>query len=421
MHCGLDFGTSNTTLGVVESGLPRLAALEGDHVTLPSAAFFGLADGVRANETGPRIGRAAMEAYLEGIDGRLMRALKSVLGTALIDETTQIGRNRVGFREVIASFLAETRRRAEADFDRPLDRVVLGRPVQFVTDDADGNRRAEAALGDIARSVGFRDIAFQFEPVAAALEYERALSGEELALVADIGGGTSDFTLIRLGPGRAGREDRAADVLANEGVRIGGTDFDHKLSMAAVMPFLGYRSRLKKAGLDVPSWYYFDLSTWSRINFLYGSHVLRELVEVRRQAMQPELIDRLTHVLTEHAGHGLLMVVEHAKIALSAATTATIPLGLIERGLETTVGRDVFEEATEVLAEGITSRIRDCLAAAGCSAGDVDAVFLTGGSTGLPHVRRAILAELPAARAVDGDRFGAVGLGLAIDAARRFG
>lgn len=421
MHCGLDFGTSNTTLGVVESGLPRLAALEGDHVTLPSAAFFGLADGVRANETGPRIGRAAMDAYLEGIDGRLMRALKSVLGTALIDETTQIGRNRVGFREVIASFLAETRRRAEADFDRSLDRVVLGRPVQFVTDDADGNRRAEAALGDIARSVGFSDIAFQFEPVAAALEYERALSGEELALVADIGGGTSDFTLIRLGPDRARLEDRTADVLANEGVRIGGTDFDHKLSMAAVMPFLGYRSRLKKAGLDVPSWYYFDLSTWSRINFLYGSHVLRELVEVRRQAMQPELIDRLTHVLTEHAGHGLLMVVEHAKIALSAATTATIPLGLIERGLETTVGRDAFEEATEVLAEGIATRIRDCLAAAGCQAADVDAVFLTGGSTGLPHVRRAILAELPAARAVDGDRFGAVGLGLALDAARRFG
>lgn len=421
MRCGLDFGTSNTTLGVVTDGAPRLAALEGSHVTLPSAAFFGPRDGVRPSDPAPRIGRAAIAAYLDGEDGRLMRALKSVLGTALIDETTLIGRNRVGFRDVIARFLAEVRRRAEADLGRELGDVVLGRPVQFVTDDAAANDRAEAALGDIARSVGFRNIAFQFEPVAAALEYERSLDREELALVADIGGGTSDFTVIRLGPQRAAREERGADVLANEGVRIGGTDFDSKLSLATVMPLLGYRTPLLREGLDVPSWYYFDLATWSRINLLYQPNVIAGLAGVRRQARQPELIERLIHVLHEHAGHGLLMIVEQAKITLSDALTATMALDAIERGLTETVGRDRFVSATQALADGIAARIADCLTAAGTTADQIDAVFLTGGSTSLPHVRRAILACVPGARAMDGDRFGAVGLGLGLDARRRFG
>ncbi len=421
MHCGLDFGTSNTTLGVVADGAPRLAALEGSHVTLPSAAFFGPGDGVRAGDRAPRIGRAAIAAYLEGEDGRLMRALKSVLGTALIDETTLVGRNRVGFRDVIARFLSAVRHRAEADLGTDLTDVVMGRPVQFVTDDAEANARDKAALGDIARAVGFRNVAFQFEPVAAALEYERSLNQEELALVADIGGGTSDFTVIRLGPDRARREERVADVLANEGVRIGGTDFDSKLSLATIMPLLGYRTPLLRSGLDVPSWYYFDLSTWSRINMLYQPNVIGGLAEVRRQARQPDLIDRLVHVLHEHAGHGLLMVAEQAKIVLSDALTTTMALDLIERGLSETVGRDRFVSATQTLADGIAGRIGDCLTAAGVTADEIDAVFLTGGSTSLPHVRRAILAGVPAARAMDGDRFGAVGLGLGLDARRRFG
>jgi len=193
-----------------------------------------------------------------------MRSLKSVLGTALIDEETLLLRSRIGFREVIGRFLAEAKRRAEAAADIELDAVVHGRPVRFVDDDAAADARAERALEDIARSIGFRHVAFQLEPIAAAFAYEAELDREEIALVADIGGGTSDFSVVRLGPERRRRVERAGDVLGNDGVRVGGTDFDREFSLATVMTLLGRGSAMKLPGRAAPNLYFSDLSTGPR-------------------------------------------------------------------------------------------------------------------------------------------------------------
>src|ERR1700734_2657 len=193
--CGLDFGTSNTRLGIIVNKVPELAALEGEHSAIPSAIFYG-GDGAVL------IGRKAIEAYVEGAPGRLMRSLKSVLGTALIDETTRVGRERTSFRDVIAYYLGAVKRRAEQATGRELRDVVHGRPVHFVDNAPDADRKAEQTLREIAREIGFDDGTFQFEPIAAALDYERHISAEEVALIADIGGGTSDFSIVRLGPQR---------------------------------------------------------------------------------------------------------------------------------------------------------------------------------------------------------------------------
>ena len=227
--CGLDFGTSNTTLGHDGAGGPALLPLEGAHVTVPSAIFF-------EPRQEPSIGRAATAAYVAGKPGRLMRGLKSVLGTPLIEEATPVGRERLRLRDVIARYLATVKARAEAAAGVEFDRVVHGRPVHFVDGDPEGDRRAEETLKAIAHEVGFRDVAFQYEPIAAALDYERQVHGEEIALIADIGGGTSDFSIVRLSPERRRQADRSADILANDGVRIGGTDFDRYLSLKTVMP-----------------------------------------------------------------------------------------------------------------------------------------------------------------------------------------
>ena len=220
------------------------------------------------------IGRKAIDAYVDGTPGRLMRSLKSVLGTSLIDETTRLGRERTSFRDVIAYYLGAVKRRAEQATGRELRDVVHGRPVHFVDNAPDADRKAEETLREIAREVGFDDVTFQFEPIAAALDYERQIIGEEVALIADIGGGTSDFSIVRLGPERHSKADRASDILANDGVRIGGTDFDRQLSLGVVMPLFGYGSAMKRAGLDVPSSYFHDLATWSSINRMYEPRVL---------------------------------------------------------------------------------------------------------------------------------------------------
>jgi hypothetical chaperone protein len=410
--CGLDFGTSNTTLGV--SGAGELARLEGDETTIPSAIFF-------PPNAAPKVGRAAMSAYLDGEAGRLMRSLKSVLGSSLINEATQVGRERVKFREVIARYLAIVKRRAEAATGRELDAVVHGRPVHFVDGDPAGDARAEDTLREIALSIGYRDVSFQFEPVAAALDYERTVAREELALIADIGGGTSDFSVIRIGPGRSGREDRKDDILANDGVRVGGVDFDRRLSLGSVMPLLGFRSAMKRQELEVPSVYFHELATWSSINKLYDGRSLRQIREIRREASRPDLLDRLIRVIDDERGHGLAAEVEHAKIRLSAGEETELPLGFAESGLKAPIRRQAFEAHTSALSEKISEHIRRCLKSAGVGADKIDAVFLTGGSTRIPHVRAAILGEAPEARVVEGDIFGAVGSGLTIEAGRRYG
>jgi hypothetical chaperone protein len=412
--CGLDFGTSNTTLGTLKGDVPVLAELEAGHTTIPSAIFYE-ADG------GTLIGRKAIEAYVEGTSGRLMRSLKSVLGTSLIDETTRTGRERLSFRDIIAWYLTAVKRRAETATGKPLRNVVHGRPVHFVDNNQANDRKAEETLRDIATEVGFEQVTFQFEPIAAALDYERSLHSEEIALIADIGGGTSDFSIVRLSPERHLKAERQADILANDGVRIGGTDFDRQLSLGVIMPLLGYRTAMKRAGLDVPSGYFHDLATWSNINRMYESKVMNEVRQVRFEAKQPELLDRLVRVLDEQRGHTLAMEIEDAKIALSSAPRSSIALDWIEPGLAAGVARKELVGHTTSLAERITARIEICLKQAGLSADDIDAVFLTGGSVQLAHVRKAITSAVPNARAIDGDTFGAVGKGLTIEAIRRYG
>jgi hypothetical chaperone protein len=412
--CGLDFGTSNTTLGTIENHAPALAALETGETTIPSAIFYEV-DGAIL------IGRKAVEAYVEGAPGRLMRSLKSVLGTSLIEETTRLGRERTSFRDVIAYYLGAVKRRAEQATGRELRDVVHGRPVHFVDNAPDADRKAEQTLRQIAREIGFDDVTFQFEPIAAALDYERHISGEEVALIADIGGGTSDFSIVRLGPQRHNKGDRASDILANDGVRIGGTDFDRQLSLGVIMPLFGFGSPMKREGLDVPSSYFHDLATWSSINRMYEPRVIADIRQVRHQASEPDLLDRLVRVVDEQRGHTLAMEVEDAKIALSDKRQAEIPLEWVAPGLHAAITRPDLVSHTKQLAERIAARIKICLTQAQLSADDIDAVFLTGGSVRLAHVRKAITKAVPSARIVDGDTFGAVGKGLTLEALRRYG
>lgn len=412
--CGLDFGTSNTTLGVAEADRPVLCSLEDGYNTLPSAIFFG-------HDGSCHIGRAAIDAYVEGVDGRLMRSLKSVLGSSLIDEITRIARKQITFRDVICRFLDGVKQRAEAAHGGPLTSVVHGRPVHFVDGDAAADQRAEDALRQIAHEIGFSDVLFQYEPIAAALDYEQHIEAEELALIADIGGGTSDFSIVRISPERRRSVERTEDILANDGVRIGGTDFDRVLSLRSVMPLLGFGTAMKRTELNVPSSYFHDLASWHSINRLYDGRVLREVRQVRREASQPELLDNLVQVIEERRGHSLAGSVEEAKIDLASEPRAEISLAWIGEGQGVALSRDELANNTAHLAGSIAARIGTLLKLAGLRADDIDALFLTGGSTRLAHLRAAITSALPHAKVIEGDTFGSVGIGLTIEAGRRFG
>src|SRR5580704_2062038 len=251
--CGIDFGTSNSSIGVSDATGPRLLPIQRGATSVPTALFFSLDD----NST--TYGHEALERYLTREPGRYLRAIKSVLGTKLFEERTHVKRRRYAFGDIIAAFLRFLRATAGETLGTPPTSVVLGRPAFFVDDDPKADAAAERQLEAAARAAGFETIAFQFEPIAAALDYEQSVSREEIALVADIGGGTADFSVVRVSPERAQSSDRRQDILGFTGVHIGGTDFDRLLAMASVMPQLGLRSPMLRKGLDAPSWYFSDL------------------------------------------------------------------------------------------------------------------------------------------------------------------
>ena len=413
--CGLDFGTSNSTLAYCVGGLPRLATLEKDKTTVPSAVFFG-------HELGDRflIGRAAVEAYVDGATGRLMRSLKSILGNVLLAERTPIFRQKISFADIIAKYISELKARAETQTQSALTHVVMGRPVQFVDNDDAANTLAEKNLYEIAKSVGFKEVSFQFEPVAAALEFERQLSTEKLALIADIGGGTSDFSIVRLGGNRLNKE-RKGDVLANSGVRVGGTDFDRQLSISNVMPSFGYRSLQKKGDLELPAGPFLDLSTWSSIHHLYEPKFMTLLKAMRFDSKKPELLERFIHIVYERRCHSLLMDVEQAKMELSTAETTQADLSWVERNLLLEISRVGFEQSSQALFDKLQNSIKKCLSDAGLAADKIEVIFFTGGTSMIPSVRNQITQNFPNAEIVNGDQFGAVGMGLGVEAQNRYG
>src|SRR5579871_990252 len=323
--CGLDFGTSNSAIGVARGNTAELAPIEADSTLIPSAVFFDY-------ETRGRVmfGNAAITAYIGQTEGRLMRALKTILGSPLIEEETVLGGRKVPLAEVVEIFVRHLKRQAEAFAGREIAAVVHGRPVRFVDDDDAADARAQAVLETIARRAGFREVAFVYEPIAAAHHYEQTIEREELVLVADIGGGTSDFSVIRLGPQLRGRADRSQDVLATGGVRIGGTDFDAALNLAAVMPLLGLGTQLIEKNLPMPNALYHELAAWATINFAYTYKNEREIADLVALASEPEKVERLLTLVQQRLGHRLAFAVEDAKIALSAEEGATVPLTFLE-------------------------------------------------------------------------------------------
>ncbi len=418
---GLDFGTTNSTLALgtpVPQGAspvpPRLLALEGEAPTIPSALFFNLEDGIT------RFGRAAVADYVDGADGRFMRALKSILGTSLMKEKTLVGRERVSFEVLIGRFLTHLRETLERDTGTPADSVVMGRPVRFVDESDAADRDAENQLASAAREAGFRHIEFQYEPVAAALFHETRVSAEELALVVDIGGGTSDFALVRVSPGRARARDRREDILAFSGVHVGGTDFDRLLNIARMQPEFGLGSETADGKRRLPVWYFNDMATWHRINFLYSPKVLADIRGLKREAAEPGKLDRFEHLLLNRSGHRLAGAVEAAKIRLTDEEATTIRFAEPGLTVEAPASRFEFEAATRDLVSRIEGAIDAVLAGAGVGADTVDAVILTGGGAQVPAVSRAATARFPHARVEPADAFGAVGMGLGLDAARRF-
>ncbi len=422
---GLDFGTTNSALAVAaRDGTAKLARFELDGSateTFRSLLYFdpeaSSSDGVPRATAGPQ----AIAAYLKsGGRGRLVQSMKSHLPSRLFRQTSILGET-FSLEDLIGMLIRRLRKAAEAQFGDLGRSVVVGRPVHFSGAKANvDNDFALARLRSALEAAGFEEIAFVFEPVAAARQYQATLSHDELVLIADFGGGTSDFSLVRLGPGRVGQRT----VVGTDGVGIAGDSFDSRIVRRLVAPALGLNSRYQPpfgAPLPVPSWLYEHLEKWHYLSFLKSKKTMELLEELRFQALEPEKINALIHVVENDSGYRLYRSVESVKFSLTDRESAAFVFDDPPIALTSNVSREQFEEwiAREV------HRIGDCVdrlfRRSSVSFEEVDSVFMTGGTSLVPAVKRLFTERFGAERMKGGDELTSVAKGLALEALTVFG
>jgi hypothetical chaperone protein len=463
---GLDFGTTNSLLGVWEAGAPRLIALEGDNNFIPSCMYTpkSTVDVLRADESEVQrrlavmrserldanpaddeklaaqiratllrelhaaentrlqaqtldqalrgtqevyFGEAALEKHIEDpLHGFFTKSPKPFFGSKLEKTRLEI------FTEITRRMLANIKTIGERNTQITLDKVVIGRPVNFngLQGEA-GNRQALTLLELAAHAAGFDTIEFLYEPVAAALDYERQLTRDINLLVLDVGGGTTDCALIRVGPSHRERFDRSADILGISGVRVGGMDLDMQLALHSIFPSFGKGSQLK-SGLPVPSALFFQAAAINDVNYqrdFASGNTLRSIQQLQRDAVEPHKLARLLTLQTEKLTYRLNRSAELAKIQLSETEQCDIALPYIETDFELPITRADFAVAVEKTLRHFCALMDEAVAQAGIAP---DAIYVTGGTAKSPLVYNFVRARYPDAEIITGDLFGGVVAGL---------
>jgi hypothetical chaperone protein len=421
---GLDFGTTNSAIAVATpEAHVTLATFPEDGrqtTTFRSVLYF---DPEQRGPSGrPRAvsGPEAITRYLQAeTRGRLMQSLKSYLASPLFTQTVIFNRPYT-LETLIALMIRQLKAAAERQFGTLGTRVVVGRPAHFAgADDAGGDALALRRLQAALQQGGFDQVEFEFEPVAAAYQYEQQLDHDELVLIADFGGGTSDFSLIRLGPTVRQHEHRRDDILGTDGVAVAGDTFDSTVVRRLVASHLGlgaqYRSLFDRV-LPVPGWIYERLERWHHLSFLKTRDTMELLRQLRLQAFEPEKIDALIHVIEEDLGYHLFRAVERTKCALSEHATSPFLFRDPPVDIAAQVRRETFDTWIDPYLQAIAQCVDRLLARCSVMPSDVDSVFLTGGSSFVPAVRRLFMHRFGAERLRGGDELTTVAKGLALRA-----
>ncbi len=420
---GLDFGTTNSAVATVADSRPLLAAFStsaGMTQTFPSILYFER----QRTDSGTRLtstaGPAAIDRYLsaEG-NGRLIQSLKAFLADRRFDGTA-IFAKRYTLEDLIALIVQHMLSHAHQAFGGIPRRVVVGRPVHFSTGRDEGDD--EFALTRLLTAVtqcGFEDIVFEYEPVAAAYSYERRLEHDELILIGDFGGGTSDFSLLHVGPSVRRRGRTTNDILGSDGVAIAGDAFDRQIIRRLVAPRLGMGSEYlspPKKFLPMPNWPYDRLERWHFVSFMNNPTNLDKLERLQQHALLPERIQALIHLIKSELGYQLHEAVRRMKFELSVQTQTTFTFRCDPVSMNVTVTRDEFDTWIEPELAAIAACVDRLLNTTGVSPRDIDHVFLTGGSAFVPAVRNIFSRRFGLPKITGGAELTSVAMGLALRA-----
>lgn len=409
---GIDFGTSNSAVAIIhEDGKSEVLKIDGKQ-TVPSLIFFP------DNEIGKYyIGYEAIAKYLEsGMRGRFIQSIKSVLPSDLFTGTNINGFGVLTAEDLVSMILKSLKEKADTVSGTDTKNVVIGRPAKF-SEKPKLDELAEERLLIAAKKAGFTNISFQLEPIAAALHYEASLTKEELVLVADIGGGTSDFTIMKLSPDKRNNTNRQEDILASGGVYIGGDSFNSDIMRWKLLEYFGFGSEIKTIGgkmLPFPSGLLSQICRWQDVSFIKNRETEILLNSILYESTNKEAVTRLQTLIGEDLSYLLFQEIEKAKIGLSTRDKMPIIFNKSKINIDETITRPEFEELIDNRLKRISDSVEEVVKEAGVSNQEIDAVFITGGSSLIPAVREIFAKKFGEEKIVSSDSFTSVASGLAL-------
>jgi len=442
MFIGFDYGTANCSVAIMRDGAPQMLTLENGSPLLPSmlcaptrdaisewlyrchdvpatgeenkallrrAMAANREEDIRVTDASVQFGLAALQQYMDDPEEVwFVKSPKSFLGASGL-KPQQVAL----FEDLVCAMMLHIRNAAAAQTDQPIDQAVIGRPINFQGLGGDeANTQAQGILDRAARRAGFRDVVFQYEPVAAGLDFESTLIQETRVLVVDIGGGTTDCSVLLMGPQWATRADREASLLGHSGCRIGGNDLDIALAFKQLMPLLGLGGETQK-GIALPAlpwWNAVAINDVPAQSDFYSAANGRLLLDLIRDAKAPDDVARLRKVWQQRLSYRLVRVAEESKIALSGTDNHLAQMPFISDALQTAISQNAFETA---LAQPLQRIIEQVTLALEASHITPDVIYLTGGSARSPLIRNLLAAHLPGTPIRGGDDFGSVTAGLA--------
>jgi len=459
MFSGFDFGTSNCAMGIVNTsygdgtGKVQLLPIDQGEVFMPSALYalnrdlicesaawlmsdkqaqdnyvsqrtrqlagaqrVRLSEDLSADVKSVFVGQEAYDQYLSfPSEGYFVKSIKSFLGSSGLHlQAVQL------FEDIVTVMMLNIKQRAEQNIGKTINHTVIGRPVNFQgIDPDDSNRRAIEILTVAAKRAGFVSVEFLFEPLAAGLDFEMTLTDNKTVLVVDVGGGTTDCSMVRMGPSYRDKMERLDDVLGNSGSRVGGNDFDIQLAGNAFMPLFGINSYFKD-GRVIPNQVFWNAVRTNNVGeqaIFNSKETGFTLQRYLAECQNPALLSRFIHMRDDKKNHQLVRVAEKTKIFLSEESSCDVDLAFFEESLACSVTREQFSKAVEREVSSMVTLIDEVINQAACQP---DLVYITGGTSKSQVIRDAIEQKFEGIDIVDGDHFGSVAKGLTVWAQRLY-
>ena len=409
---GIDFGTTNSALSIYDEDKKEII----NTIKVPSLLYFLKEQSAASEDLNYVVGEHAINSYLEdGMKGRFIKSIKQILSRSSFIET-KIHHKRYNASDLVALILKDLKAKADDIIGYDCKKAIIGRPVFFDDDSTAKDTLAQTRLSKAAALAGFTEVRFQFEPIGAAFAYEKTITKKEKVLVADLGGGTTDFTYLILDPAKSGNKNRKEDMIASGGIYIGGDSFDSAFMWDQGTPHFGKNTKYEATPgkvLTVPISLFANICSWDQMNFFNGLRIKKDMENYYHYSKRDRKFKNLITLIDNNLGYSVFQAIEKTKIELSEQEISQFAYSNMEIEIDEQISLPQYNTIIQKDINKISVYLDEFMAKNEIKPEEIDSLFLTGGSSLVSGVQNLFKTKFPHISVTSGDNFTSVAKGLA--------